>query len=87
MTHDTIGVDISKDHLDAHRMSDGASRRFTNDAAGHRAMLDWLGQPGARVVYEPGPHHRVVERRLDAAMLARMGRCSTLRRASGAARC
>lgn len=36
MTKDTIGVDISKD-LDAHRMSDRAKRRFTNDTVGHRA--------------------------------------------------
>jgi transposase len=28
MTQDIIGVDISKDSLDAHRMCDGASRRF-----------------------------------------------------------
>lgn len=34
MTNDP-GVDISKDHLDAHRMRDGASRRFANDHAGH----------------------------------------------------
>lgn len=66
MTNDTIGVDISKDHLDAHRRSDGASRRFTNDKNGHRAFLKWLdGEPGARIVYEPtGPYHRAFERRL-----------------------
>lgn len=65
MTKDTIGVDISKDHLDAHRVSDGASRRFTNDRNGHRAFLTWAGQPGARIVYEPtGPYHRAFERRL-----------------------
>ncbi len=23
MNHDTIGVDVSKDHLDAHRLTDG----------------------------------------------------------------
>jgi hypothetical protein len=27
MKHDTIGVDVSKDHLDAHRLADGAARR------------------------------------------------------------
>ena len=65
MTNDTIGVDISKDHLDAHRISDGASRRFVNDSAGHRAFLDWLGGSGARIVYEPtGAYHRTFERRL-----------------------
>lgn len=65
MTNDTIGVDVSKDHLDAYRMSDGAGRRFTNDAAGHTALLDWLGLPDARIVYEPtSPYHRSFERRL-----------------------
>ena len=47
MIKDTIGVDISKDHLDAHRVSDGAARRFANDTAGHSAFVDWLGQAGA----------------------------------------
>ncbi|CAK7262110.1 MULTISPECIES: IS110 family transposase [unclassified Shinella] len=65
MTKDTIGVDISKDHLDAYRTSDGKSRRFANDTAGHRAFLDWLSQPDAHIVYEPtGPYHRAFERRL-----------------------
>ena len=72
MTKDTIGVDISKDHLDAHRMSDGAICRFANDCAGHRAFMGWLGQPETvhdmRIVYEPtGPYHRAFERRLAAA--------------------
>ena len=65
MTNDTIGVDISKDHLDAHRMSDGASRRFANDCAGHTAFVRWLDDARLRIVYEPtGPYHRAFERRL-----------------------
>ena len=72
MTNGTIGVDISKDHLDAHRMSDSASHRFANDENGHRAFLKWLGEEtGARIVYEPtGPYHRAFERRLAEAGLA-----------------
>ena len=72
MTKDTIGVDISKDHLDAHRMSDGKSRRFANDHAGHRTFLKWLGgATGTRIVYEPtGAYHRAFERTLAAAGLA-----------------
>ena len=72
MMKDTIGVDISKDHLDVHRMSDGASRRFANDNNGHRAFLKWLGaRTGDRIVYEPtGPYHRAFERRLADAGLA-----------------
>ena len=36
MNNDTVGVDVSKDHLDANRLADGASRRFANDKAGIR---------------------------------------------------
>ncbi len=69
MTKDTIGADISKDHLDAHRMSDGENRRLANNPAGHRAFMGWLGQPETahdmRIVYEPtGPSHRAFEHRL-----------------------
>ena len=38
MKNDTIGVDISKDHLDAYRLSDSATRRFANDKGGHKAL-------------------------------------------------
>ena len=65
MTNDTIGVDISKDHLDSYRMSDGASRRFTNDRTGHKAFIAWAARLDIRVVYEPtGAYHRAFERRL-----------------------
>ena len=69
MQNDTIGVDVSKDHLDAHRVADGASRRFANDKRGHKALIKWLAQtPVQRVVFEPtGPYHRAFERALGAA--------------------
>jgi Transposase len=37
-----VGVDVAKRHLDV-SWSQG-NRRFGNDKAGHRALLDWLGQ-------------------------------------------
>lgn len=65
MTENTIGVDIAKDHLDVHRLTDGASRSFNNDAAGHKAMIAWIGPDVTRVVHEPtGPYHRAFERTL-----------------------
>jgi transposase len=66
MKNDTIGVDISKDHLDVYRMADGASQRFANDKGGYRAFVKWLAQkPVERVVFEPtGPYHRAFERAL-----------------------
>jgi hypothetical protein len=69
MNNDTIGVDVSKDHLDAHRLADGASRRFANDKCGRKAFVKWFAQtPVQRVVFEPtGPYHRAFERALGAA--------------------
>jgi transposase len=70
MTPSTIGVDISKDHLDVHRLSDAAARRFSNDKAGHKALIIWIGGEAARVVFEPtGPYHRAFERALAKAGL------------------
>ena len=69
MTNDTLGVDVSKDGLDAHRLSDGASRRFANDKTGRKAFVRWFCErPAERVVFEPtGPYHRAFERALGAA--------------------
>jgi transposase len=71
MTQSNIGVDISKDHLDVHRLPEGAGCRFPNTKAGFRALLVWLGPVRvARIVYEPtGPYHRAFEAALaDAGM-------------------
>ena len=40
MNNDTIGVDVSKDHLDAHRLADGAARRFGSRRGGG---WNWVG--------------------------------------------
>lgn len=63
MKDHTIGVDISKSHLDAFRLEDGAAQRFENSAAGFRALSKWLGKaPVARIVFEPtGPYHKAFE--------------------------
>lgn len=65
MTNDTIGIDVSKERLDAFRMRDGKSREFSNDRTGHKALIVWIGQSAERIVYEPtGPYHRALEARL-----------------------
>lgn len=71
MTKTTIGVDISKDVFDAHRLPDGAQRRFTNDKTGWRAFIKWLGKdPVERIVFEAtGAYHRAFEQALAAAGL------------------
>ena len=40
----TIGIDISKDRLDAFRLSDGQRIQVTNDRIGHRTLLRWIGR-------------------------------------------
>ncbi len=65
---DTVGIDISKDTVDAHRLSDGRHSQFTNDAAGLRGLCRWIGKAAARVVYEAtGRYHRDLEQKLGAA--------------------
>ncbi len=63
MTQYTIGVDISKAHLDAHRLPDGVARQFANDRRGFVAMIEWIGKLAVdRIVYEPtGIYHRGFE--------------------------
>lgn len=63
MTQTIIGVDISKDWLDAHRLLDQAERRFANSKTGWRALIKWSGD--ASIAFEPsGPYHRGLERAL-----------------------
>jgi len=65
MTNHTIGIDISKNNLDAFRMRDGESRTFSNDRTGHKALIAWIGRTDERIVYEPtGPYHRDLEAKL-----------------------
>ena len=62
MTHHTVGIDISKAHLDAHAAPEGRTARFSNDAIGFRKLIAWIGPETARVAYEPsGPWHRDFE--------------------------
>lgn len=63
MTPSTIGVDISKDFLDVHRLPDGEAQQFENSKAGYKALILWLSKMLVeRIVYEPtGPYHRHFE--------------------------
>lgn len=72
MLQATIGVDVSKDWLDAHRLPDGMGRRFPNTASGHRALIAWLDEaPVERLAFEPtGAYHRALERALAKAGVA-----------------
>jgi len=66
MTDHNIGADISKSHLDAFLLEDGAAQRFDNSAMGFRALTKWLGKaPVARIVFEStGPYHKAFEAKL-----------------------
>lgn len=63
MTHLTIGIDISKDHLDVCFLPDQNRATFGNDTDGFKALLTLIGgRPVARIVFEPtGPYHRHME--------------------------
>ena len=69
MTEITIGIDVSKDRLDVHRLPTGEEQDFANTKSGLTALIRWLGAgPVMRIVFEPtGRYHRDLERRLAAA--------------------
>lgn len=64
----TIGIDISKDTLDVHRLRDGRHRQFLNDKTGHAQLLKWIVMhPTSLVIFEAtGAYHRQLERALGA---------------------
>jgi transposase len=67
MTEHTIGIDISKSHLDAFHLERNEARRFENSAQGVRALQKWLAAlTVTRIVYEAtGPYHRRLETALS----------------------
>ena len=62
----TLGVDISKDALDAYLHPQGIAQRFPNNIKGFKALLAWLADANpARIVFEPtGAYHHDFERHL-----------------------
>lgn len=65
---DTIGIDISKDTFDIHRLSDRRHERFGSDKAGLADLRRWIGKKPVRIVYEAtGRYHRDLEAVLSAA--------------------
>ncbi len=58
----TADIDIAKDRLDVCLYPDGATRGFTNDPQGHRALIAWLAKYSLQpVVFEPtGAYHRTL---------------------------
>ncbi|WP_420380879.1 IS110 family transposase [Marivita sp.] len=57
-----VGIDISKETLDAYRTDDGTHKQFENDKKGLRALLRWIGESVVLVVFEAtGAYHRGLE--------------------------
>ena len=67
MTDHTIGIDISRSHLDAFRLGDEAAVCFENSPRGLKFLTNWLGAtPVTRVVFEATcPYHRALEKGLS----------------------
>ena len=64
-TRNAVGVDVSKAHLDAHRLPDGEAKRFANDDGGFEELAAWVGPSAGVVVYESTGHcHRDFEEAL-----------------------
>jgi len=65
--NDTIGIDVSKDWLDAYSMARAEHRQFANDGRGLRALHRWIEISSAGlVVFEAsGVYHRRLENSLS----------------------
>ena len=63
-TANAVGVDISKAHLDAHRLRDGEGKRFGNDAEGFEELAAWIGETAVVVHESTGRCHRDFEETL-----------------------
>ncbi|HFB54455.1 MAG TPA: IS110 family transposase [Hellea balneolensis] len=63
MTDTTIGIDISKAHLDVATHPKGNAMQFTNNKKGHKALLRWIRTVDMKlIVFEPtGAYHRSLE--------------------------
>ena len=58
----TVGIDVSKQHLDACELPSGREARFPNTKEGVRAFSAWVCPRVARVVYEStGSYHLLLE--------------------------
>ena len=68
----TIGIDISKDTLDAYRLADNQHIQVANDKAGHKTIVRWFGKHDLPlVVFEAtGSYHRNLEAALAASDMA-----------------
>jgi transposase len=67
----TIGIDISKQRLDAYLHPKGIARHFTNDRKGHAQLVAWAAshQPTRLVFEATGRYHRALEMALGKAGL------------------
>lgn len=64
-TANTVGIDISKAHLDVHELPSGRAAQFPNDAGGFKRLAAWIGPQPRCVAYESsGPWHRALEEAL-----------------------
>lgn len=65
MKKDSIGIDISKAHLDVCRTATGQAVRFENSATGLTAFKRWVGscQPDLVIYEATGAYHGLLEKR------------------------
>jgi len=67
----TIGLDISKDKIDACKLPTQEFRQFDNNANGHKKLIRSIGTDVKSIVFKPtGSYHRQLEQAL---VLAQMG--------------
>src|ERR1700722_4104413 len=60
MSKTYIGIDVSKDHLDAYARPIGDTRKFTNDEPGIQELVAWAKkhQPERIILESTGPYSK-----------------------------
>ena len=62
--NNTIGIEISKDTLDAHRLADGQHKQFLNGKTGHAQLVKWIGKPSDPLIIFKRPDDKSSENNL-----------------------
>lgn len=58
----TVGIDISRDGIDAFATPEGRAAQFSHHGAGFRKLIAWVASAVDRIAYEPSrPFHRGFE--------------------------
>lgn len=68
----SLGIDVSKNHLDVHHLPSQSASRYSNNQKGIESLIGWIKEnPVSYIVFEPsGGYERLLKGLLDAQQLS-----------------